>query len=111
MAFDGTEGGAITLAAGADLTAEYRREYPNDRKGHFFGKDILNEILDQERCEGIRMYYGIATNGDKELVTVGADADDMTENEKSHLMKKAAFVVPLGNKYCPQDIVLPDINV
>ena len=81
MAFNGTEGGEITLAAGAALTAEYRRLNPDERKGHFFGKDILNEILEQEGCMGIRMYYGVDVNGDKELVIVGANAaeNDMTE--------------------------------
>jgi hypothetical protein len=80
MAFNGTEGGQISLQTGADLTAEYRRLNPNDRKGHFFGKDILQEILDQQGCMGIRMYYGLDGDGQKELVIVGAEAseDDMT---------------------------------
>ena len=81
MAFNGTEGGEITLAAGAAMTAEYRNQNPNERKGHFFGKDILNEILDQEGCVGIRMYYGINSDEERELVLVGVDANenDMTE--------------------------------
>jgi hypothetical protein len=41
----------------------------------------LQELLDQEGCMGIRMYYGLDEHGKKELVLVGADADqnDMTE--------------------------------
>lgn len=76
MAFDGTEGGEITLSAGADMTAEYRRLNPGDRKAHFFGKDILNDLLDQTGAEGIRMYYGIDGDGNKELVLVAANADE-----------------------------------
>ncbi len=81
MAFNGEEGGEITKEAGGALTKEYRRLNPGDRKGHFFGKDILNEILDQTGCMGIRMYYGVDDNGDKELVIVGADTneDDMMD--------------------------------
>jgi hypothetical protein len=82
MSFDGTEGGEITLSAGADLTAEYRKLNPGDTKGHFYGKDILNDILDQTGCMGIRIYYGVDdTTGAKELVLVGADSseDDMTD--------------------------------
>ena len=81
MAFNGKEGGAITLSEGSALTAEYRRTNPNETKGHFFGKDILNQILGQEGCMGIRMYYGISSEGNKELVIVGAEAneDDMTD--------------------------------
>lgn len=81
MAFDGSEGAEITLSEGADLTSKYRDSNPNQTKGHFFGKDILNQLLNQEGCMGIRMYYGIDDKGKKELVIVGADANenDMTE--------------------------------
>lgn len=80
MAFNGREGGQISLELGAEMTAAYRSANPGARKAHFFGKDILNEILNQEGCMGIRIYYGIS-DGEKELVLVGADADenDMTE--------------------------------
>jgi hypothetical protein len=83
MAFDGREGGEITLNAGAALTEEHRSTYPNARKGQFFGKDILNEILNQTGCMGIRIYYGVDENGKRELVLVGADAD---ENDMTNLV-------------------------
>lgn len=76
MAFNGTEGGAITLKAGAAMTADYRRNNPGVIKARFFGKDILNDILDQTGCMGIRMYYGENENGEPELVLVGADTDE-----------------------------------
>jgi hypothetical protein len=98
MAFNGREGGQITLEQGADLTGKYRDENPNQRIAHFFGKDILEEILAQSGCEGIRMYYGIDENGNKELVLVGADSkeNDMTE-----------FVVDLSNP-CPPTCSKPN---
>lgn len=81
MAFDGTEGGQITLEQGADMTGKYRDNNPGKLKGHFFGKDILRNILSQEGCMGIRMYYAEDSKGEKALVIVGADAseNDMTE--------------------------------
>lgn len=81
MAFNGTEGGQITLEDGADMTSRYRDQNPGETKGHFFGKDILHEILKQDGCMGIRMYYGVDKDGNKELVIVGADEaeDDMLE--------------------------------
>ena len=80
MAFDGTEGGEITLQTAVDMCAEYRRLNSGATKAHFFGKDILNDILDQEGCVGIRMYYGIDSDDQKQLVLVGVDSDekDMT---------------------------------
>ena len=55
MAFDGTEGSQITLQDGAVMTASHRAANPNARLGHFMGKDILNQILAQAGCMGIRM--------------------------------------------------------
>jgi hypothetical protein len=73
-------GGTITLATGAQYTAAYRSAHPTWTKGHLFGKDILNDILGQSGCMGIRMYYGIDANGAKQLVLVGVNAsgNDMT---------------------------------
>lgn len=91
MAFDGTEGGEISLKLGVSMTASYRRAYPNSTQAHFFGKDILNEILAQEDCMGIRMYYGIDENGAKQLVLVGADSH---ENDITELVADLSFPCP-----------------
>lgn len=83
MAFNGTEGGEITLDQGSAMTAEYRRLNPNSTIAHFFGKEILERILDQENCVGIRAYYGINEEGKKELILVGADSE---ENDLTNLV-------------------------
>ncbi len=75
MAFDGSEGEQISLSEGATLTSNYRNSNPNGRLGHFIGKDILNAILAQTGCKGIRIYYGIDSSGKQELILVGADAN------------------------------------
>ena len=75
MAFDGTEGGEISLITGSQMTAAYRAANPNSTIAHFFGKEILNQLLEQENCVGIRIYYGI--KDDKtELVLVGVDSEE-----------------------------------
>lgn len=81
MAFNGSEGSKISVREGGDMTANYRTANPGERKGHFFGRDLLMEILEQEGCMGIRMYYGIDDDGEKQLVICGADAseDDMLD--------------------------------
>jgi len=76
MAYTGREGKAISLEVGADLTSNYRNNNPGAQLGHFFGKDILNDILDQEGCMGIRMYYAEDDDGNKQLVIVGADGSE-----------------------------------
>ena len=76
MAFDGTEGGQISKQQGATMTAAHRTANPNDRKGHFMGKEILNQILAQDGCKGIRVYHGLNSSGERELVFVGADSNE-----------------------------------
>jgi hypothetical protein len=76
MPFNGTEGSQITLKQGAAMTANFRNKFPNDTKGHFFGKDILNIILSQSACMGIRFYQGINNYGELSLVIVGVDSNE-----------------------------------
>lgn len=75
MTFNGKEGGEITLDLGAAMTAEFRRQNPNTTIAHFFGREILEKLLTQEDCMGVRMYYGIDEHGEKQLVLVGADSN------------------------------------
>ena len=78
MAFNGTEGQQITIADASILTANHRTAHPNARQGTFMGKDILNSILAQPGCMGIRTYHGLDSAGNRELILVGVD---MNEND------------------------------
>jgi hypothetical protein len=75
MSFDGTEGEQISLQEGAELNQNYRNANPNKRIGHLMGEEIINQILAQPGCKGIRFYYGLDSNGKKEIVLVGTDAN------------------------------------
>ena len=80
MVFNGTEGEQVTLTEAAEWTANFRQTItPGETIGHFFGKDILNAILNQPNCVGIRTYYGQETDGTKNLVLTGVleNGDDM----------------------------------
>jgi len=75
MPFTGKEDHSITLQEAAKLTGNYRTKAEKGaKKGGFFGKDILQKILDQESCVGIRIYFGEADNGTSEPILVGVDA-------------------------------------
>jgi hypothetical protein len=79
MAFTGNENHDIPLATAAEWTKNYRDDNPGETKGHFFGKDAITEILGQADCVGIRIYYAINDDGDKQLIVVGvkANQDDL----------------------------------
>ncbi len=82
MSFNGTEGAPIALATAAQWTANYRNTAQAGAiKAHFIGRDILEKILQQDDCMGIRIYYAIDDAGTQQLVYVGADAN---EKDQTH---------------------------
>jgi hypothetical protein len=77
MSFDGNEGEEVTLNEASGWTAKYRESISSGETiAHFVGKNKLNLILEQENCVGVRIYYGIDENGEKNLVFVGADENE-----------------------------------
>ena len=76
MGFNGREGAMIKLPVAANLTENYRTKNGTTELGAFYGKDIINELLEQDGCMGVRIYYGLNDNGSKEMVIVGVDADE-----------------------------------
>ncbi|WP_341899818.1 hypothetical protein [Fluviicola taffensis] len=76
MSFTGNEGKQITLEEGALLTRKYRESKMNKTGGMFIGKTHIEEILAQADCKGIRIYLGQNSEGDFELVLVGADSNE-----------------------------------
>ncbi len=73
MAFNETVGEIITLAEGAAMTKQWRDTNSNGN-AVFYGKDILNQLLEQSDCVGIRFHFAL-DNGKNTLVMSGVDAD------------------------------------
>lgn len=76
MAFTGNEAEQFPLVTAAEWTKKYREANPNRIKAHFFGMNIINQILSQPTCVGIRCYYALDENGIQQLIMVGADKDE-----------------------------------
>ena len=92
MSFDGTEGGAIPLSDASAMTANYRSHNRGKIIARFFGKEILHEILNQEGCVGIRVYYALDADNQNQLILVGADSD---ENDILDLVADLSHPCPL----------------
>lgn len=104
LEYNGSEGEAIALDEGAALTANYRKSKGDKAetvRAHFFGRDILQDILNQENCAGIRMYYGLDENEGRQQVLVGvaADGQDME-----------AGIVADRLRICPPDCAVGTLN-
>jgi hypothetical protein len=76
MAFTGKEAEQFPLETAAQWTARFRDSISGGPIAHFFGKSIINSILSQEGCMGIRVYYALDENNVRQLIIVGADANE-----------------------------------
>jgi len=79
MAFNGSEGASIGIDPAAAMTSAYRNTGWNTINSVFFGKDILNQILqqggDRDPTMGIRFYFALNDKGEMTLVAAGASAN------------------------------------
>jgi hypothetical protein len=70
--FSGEENHLASLVEGSVATRTYRQNSERGSiKGMFFGRSILNRILEQPGCVGIRSYFGAYNDGTPTLVLVG----------------------------------------
>ena len=76
MAFTGDEAEEFPLEKAAKWTNNYRTANPDQVKAHFFGNRIIEKILAQPDCVGIRCYHALDHQGTPQLIIVGADANE-----------------------------------
>ncbi len=69
-------GEEISHELGAQMIMDYQAANPVERKSYLIGKDILNQILSQPGCVGMRFYNAIDEEGVKTLVYVGVDENN-----------------------------------
>lgn len=87
--FDGTEGDPIDLVTAKKWASNFRETMTSsdEIQAHYFGFEIIKQILEQPGCVGIRMYYALDEKGEKKLLLVGVDAqgENMTPTETEML--------------------------
>ena len=101
MAFNGTEGSPIDPQKAGEWTRSYREANPGKTTAYFAGREILEQLLGQPGCMGIRIYYGL-DSGVPRLVAVGADAE---ENDQLG----DGFIVADDFSCCPTNCSQPNI--
>ena len=73
MSFTGKEGAAISLEEARQMIATYEQKCGSeDRRSHFAGRQLLDEVLALEDCVGLRIFHA-ERDGQRELVVVGED--------------------------------------
>jgi len=84
MEFNENTNHSISLAEAAAMTKRYRQAAGQGAIiASAFNKKAFQDILDQEKCTGIRMYYAKQDDGKSTLVLVGIkeNGDDIYDGE------------------------------
>lgn len=66
-------GEEISHELGAEMIKNYQSANPTDVKNYTIGSNILNQILAQPGCVGVRFYNAYNEIGEKTLVYTGVD--------------------------------------
>jgi hypothetical protein len=69
--FTGDESDSVSSQTGKHLIDNYNVSNPNGIQAHFFGHEIIRQILLQSHCIGIRCYYALNDSGVQQLLLVG----------------------------------------
>ena len=66
-------GEAISRELGAKMVKDYQDANPDAQESFQIGRNILDQLLSQPGCAGLRLFNGLDENGQVSLVYVGVD--------------------------------------
>jgi hypothetical protein len=93
-------GEEITLEMASDFVTAYGQARPGAIAGHTIGRNIIDQILSQPGCVGMRFYNALNENGRETLVYVGIDASG------NDIVKRV--VVELGGELVASSGIIAD---
>ena len=91
-------GEEISHELGAKMVKDFQDAYPTHCTNNYIGRDILEKILAQPDCQGIKFYNAINETGRQTLVYVGLDGQNniITQyagvNTEGELVKEKGIV-------------------
>jgi hypothetical protein len=100
---DETVGEDIGYDLGVSMVKAFY-DQTGEGNSQFVGKNILNKLLEQPGCIGIRIYNAINEKGEKTFVLVGLDKDN-------NPLVKTSIVTPEGLLDTKQGIVADRMRV
>jgi|GEM_PF-874126 len=83
-------GTIISTAQAVSWTTAYQEAYPEDTWAAFTEAGIFNQLLDQEGCQGLRLYHATKADDTNTFVLVGVNSEgaDMTNGLVADEMMK-----------------------
>jgi len=85
-------GEEISHEMATDFVKAYEESHPGEVRGYYIGRNIIDQILAQPGCVGMRFYYGLNQEGQKTLVYLGVDADGKDLVKKTVVMSNGAIM-------------------
>jgi hypothetical protein len=108
-------GEEIGLELGSQMVKSYRDAHPTDVQWYMIGREIIEKILAQPGCVGIKFFNAYNEVGQKTMVYVGIDknAETIIEysvvNTQGMLTKKEGIVA--DRIRVPTETVIGDDNI
>ncbi|HWK08263.1 MAG TPA: hypothetical protein VNS58_31775 [Puia sp.] len=87
-----TIGEEISHEMAADFVGAYHQANPNDTTGYTIGRNIIDQILAQPGCVGMRLYNALNEAGQKTLVYVAVDASGKDITKKVVVEENGSLV-------------------
>lgn len=73
--YDGSDAGPLDLNLAKSWVAKFKGSVgPDEIQSRYFGRDVIDQILAQQGCTGLRIYYAINDGGEKVLIISGVDS-------------------------------------
>lgn len=102
MAFTGKEGGPVNLETLQKAVDKYKEKNPKSTSSHFFGKDCINQLLNQPGSVGIRVLHGVDENDEPQLFLVSVDENENNLVPGSNAARGGGeFLIVDHSKPCP----------
>ena len=86
-------GEEISHELATEFIESYKQGHPGELGGYVLGRNIIDQILAQPGCMGMRFYYGLNEEGQKTLVYVGVDADGKDLLKRTVVMENGSLGV------------------
>jgi hypothetical protein len=93
-------GAFISLEEASQMTARYRATIqPGATIAYAISKEFISRILNQQDCEGLRIYMGINEKDETTLVLVGIDSfrNDLSDGLIADNVAPCPSICPLSN--------------
>ncbi len=73
VALQSSAGETVSPDASTRWINNYGQQNPTNILAHFFGNEIINQILGEKGCQGIRIFFALNDDGIQQLLLVGTD--------------------------------------